>query len=92
MIVASILDRAGDSLGGYLPRLGGALLLLLVGLVIAAVIRRLLVKVLRAAGVDELGAVRDLLLAEGMQQRADALLGRRQLLGVLVGHRGSSQS
>ena len=32
MIVATILDRAGDSLGGYLPRLGGALLLLLVGL------------------------------------------------------------
>ena len=55
MIFATILDRAGDSLGGYLPRLGGALLLLIVGLVIAAIIRRLLVKLLRAAGVDDLG-------------------------------------
>lgn len=51
---ASILDGAGDSLGGFLPRLGGALLLLVVGLIAAAFIGRLLARALEAAGADTL--------------------------------------
>jgi small-conductance mechanosensitive channel len=55
MIVATILDQAGDSLGGFLPRLGGALVLLLLGLLLVALVRRLLRRALQAAGLDELG-------------------------------------
>jgi small-conductance mechanosensitive channel len=52
MIVATILDQAGDQLGGFLPRLGGALLLLVVGVVLARVFARLLGRGLRMAGLD----------------------------------------
>jgi small-conductance mechanosensitive channel len=52
MIVATVLDQAGDQLGGFLPRLGGALLLLLIGIVLARVLARLLRRGLRMAGLD----------------------------------------
>jgi hypothetical protein len=42
MIVATILDQAGDQLGGFLPRLAGALLLLVIGVLLARVFARLL--------------------------------------------------
>src|SRR5215217_4929078 len=46
MTSATILDRAADGLGGFLPRLAGALLLLIVGWLVVSLIRRMLVKVL----------------------------------------------
>src|SRR3954468_19304726 len=49
---ASILDQAGDQLGGFIPRLGGALFLLVVGIIIARVVARLLRRALRMAGLD----------------------------------------
>jgi small-conductance mechanosensitive channel len=49
---ASILDQAGDQLGGFIPRLGGALFLLVVGIIIARVLARLLRRALRMAGLD----------------------------------------
>src|SRR3954447_10685240 len=63
---ASILDQAGDQLGGFIPRLGGgpfpavvggpllaaALSLLVVGIIIARVLPRLLRRALRMAGLD----------------------------------------
>jgi small-conductance mechanosensitive channel len=52
MIPATILDQAGDQLGGFLPRLGGALLLLVIGIVVARVVARLLRRGLRMAGLD----------------------------------------
>jgi small-conductance mechanosensitive channel len=52
MIVATILDQAGDQLGGFLPRLAGALLLLVIGLLLARVFARLLRRGLRMAGLD----------------------------------------
>lgn len=86
MIVATILDRAGDSLGGYLPRLGGALLLLLVGLVVAALIRRVLVKLLRAAGVDEVGeswGVHDALEGIGLQRSLATQVARAVRIAIV---------
>jgi hypothetical protein len=50
--LATIFDRAGDQLGGFLPRLGGALALLVIGLIIVRVLARLLRRALRAAGLD----------------------------------------
>jgi small-conductance mechanosensitive channel len=52
MILATILDQAGDQLGGFLPRLGGALLLLLIGVLLARLFARLLRRGLRMAGLD----------------------------------------
>jgi len=52
MIVATILEQAGDQLGGFIPRLGGALLLLLIGVLLARVFARLLRRGLRMAGLD----------------------------------------
>ncbi len=51
---ASILGGAGQALGGFLPRLGGALALLLLGVLFARLLSRLLVKTMRALGVDDL--------------------------------------
>jgi small-conductance mechanosensitive channel len=51
---ATILDRAGDTLGDFLPQLAGALLLLVVGLLLARLVGRLVRRGLIASGVDEL--------------------------------------
>lgn len=51
---ATILDQAGQSLGGFLPRLDGALVLLVVGLIVARIVGALVARALRAAGTDEL--------------------------------------
>lgn len=53
-VVGSILDQAGSELGGFLPRLGGALALLVVGLVAARYVSRLVGKLLHGAGLDAL--------------------------------------
>jgi len=50
--VATILDEAGTQLGGFIPRLGGVLLLLVVGIIVARVVARLLRRGLRMAGLD----------------------------------------
>jgi small-conductance mechanosensitive channel len=51
---ATILERAGDTLGDFLPQLVGALVLLVVGLLLARLLGRLVRRGLIAAGVDEL--------------------------------------
>ena len=50
---ASILERAGDTLGDFLPQLVGALVLLVVGLLLARLGGWLVRRGLRAAGVDD---------------------------------------
>jgi small-conductance mechanosensitive channel len=51
----SILGQAGQDLGAFIPRLGGALALLIIGLFVARVLARLLRRGLQAAGVDRVG-------------------------------------
>ncbi len=51
-LATAILDQAGSQLGGFLPRLGGALLLLAIGLLIARIAGKLLAKLLRRADLD----------------------------------------
>jgi small-conductance mechanosensitive channel len=55
IVLADVLDSASDSVGGFLPRIGGALLLLVIGWAVVALLRRALVKLLHAAGLDEAG-------------------------------------
>jgi len=52
LLPATVLDEAGNQLGGFIPRLGGALALLVVGIVVAHVLARLLRRGLRMAGLD----------------------------------------
>lgn len=52
LVPATILDEAGTQLGGFIPRLGGALFLLVVGIIVARVFARLLRRGLRMAGLD----------------------------------------
>jgi small-conductance mechanosensitive channel len=69
ILPATILDQAGDQLGGFLPRLGGALLLLVVGVLVVRLLARLLRRALRAAGLDsgaERWGVADVLARAGL--------------------------
>ncbi len=66
---ASVLSRAADALGAFLPRLLGALALLIIGLLLARLFARLLRKALQAAGVDGVGdrwGVNDVLASAGL--------------------------
>ena len=51
--LGSVLDRAGNELGGFLPRLLGALALLVIGIMLARLVARMLGRMLDAAGLDE---------------------------------------
>jgi hypothetical protein len=50
--IGSVLDEAGNQLGGFIPRLGGALALLVVGIIVVRLLARLLRRGLRMAGLD----------------------------------------
>lgn len=50
----SVLGQAGQDLGAFLPRLAGAVALLLIGLLITRLVARLLLRAMQAAGVDRL--------------------------------------
>jgi small-conductance mechanosensitive channel len=52
VLPATILDEAGTQLGGFIPRLGGALALLVIGIIVARLLARLLRRGLRMAGLD----------------------------------------
>jgi small-conductance mechanosensitive channel len=54
ILAVAILDQAGRQLGGFLPRLGGALLLLVGGLVLAALFGRVVRRSLEKVGLDRL--------------------------------------
>jgi small-conductance mechanosensitive channel len=55
-LLANVLDRAGDTLGDFLPQLAGAVVLLVLGLLLARLLGRFTTRTLIAAGLDELGA------------------------------------
>lgn len=68
-LAVGILNQAGNQLGGFLPRLGGAVLLLIVGLLIARLASKFLARALRAAELDafsERAGVSDVLGRAGL--------------------------
>jgi small-conductance mechanosensitive channel len=86
---ASILERAGETLGDFLPQLAGALVLLLVGLLLARLIGRVVRRALSAAGLDDLGErwhVSDTLERAGLQRSLAGISGAavRIVLSVIV--------
>lgn len=87
MLAVSILDRAGESLGGFLPRLGGALVLLLLGILLARLIGRLVTKALDAAGLDAFAdrfGVGDTLESAGLGRSLSRLTGRALRIGLTL--------
>ncbi len=85
----SILGQAGQDLGAFLPRLAGALALLVLGLIVTRLIARLVLRALRGAGVDDLadrGGVTRVLQTSGLGGSLAGLLARavRIFLSIVV--------
>lgn len=87
VFTASVLSRAGDALGTFIPRLGGALALLLIGLLLTRLIGRLLARGLIAAGVDgfaERVGVSPVLERSGLGPSLAALIARAVRIGLAI--------
>jgi hypothetical protein len=88
-VLANIVDRAGETFGDFLPQLGGALALLVVGLLLARLCGRLVRRGLIAAGVDDLAGrwrVNDTLSRAGLPESLARVCGAvvRVALSVIV--------
>jgi small-conductance mechanosensitive channel len=86
-MIAAFYDRAGDQFGEFLPRLGGALLLLVVGLLAALVIGRLVRGVLVRAGLDRFAdrtSTNALLDQAGLGNSLCKLVGTAVRLSIVV--------
>jgi hypothetical protein len=86
-MTASVTERAADQLGQFLPRLGGALLLLILGLLAAIVLGRLVRRGLVKAGLDRFAdrsGTSELLAQAGLGRSLAALVGTAVRLTVVV--------
>jgi small-conductance mechanosensitive channel len=86
-MIASVISRAGDQLGDYLPRIAGALLLLIVGLLAAIVLGRLTRRLLGRAGLDRLAdrsGTTELLGQAGLPSSVSGLVGTAVRLTIVV--------
>ena len=87
MMTATVLERAGDRLGEFLPRFGGALLLLIAGLILAGVVGRLVRSVLVRVGLDRLverWGVPEMLAQSGLGSSPARLIGIAVRLSITV--------
>ena len=78
MIAASVLDRAWASFGEALPGIVGALVLLVVGLLVALLAGRVVTRALQAIGVDRLGeryGIQEVLARLGFERSLSRLMG-----------------
>lgn len=88
-LATSVLGQAGQALGAFLPRLLGAIALLLIGLLLTRLVTRLLLRALQTVGVDRLaerGGVANVLQASGLGASLAALIARavRIFLTIVV--------
>jgi small-conductance mechanosensitive channel len=87
MPVADILDRAADSLGESLPRLAGAVLVLVLGIAVAVVVGGVARRALRAAGLDSLAerfGVHEVLRRAGLARPLTGLVGTAVRVALIV--------
>ncbi len=87
MLLANIIDQAAASLGEALPRLAGALVLLVAGFVLAPLVARIVRGALASAGLDRLGehfGVPGVLARVGFDQRLSALIATAIRIAILV--------
>jgi small-conductance mechanosensitive channel len=86
-MIATVVDRAGDQLGEFLPRLGGGLLLFIVGLLMASIVGRITRKALVRAGLDRLAeraGASELLVRGGLGSSLSALVATAVRLTIIV--------
>lgn len=87
LLGASVLDRALESLGEALPRLAGAILLLVAGLAAAWIAGRVVARLLRTLAVDDLAeryGVHDVLARVGFERSLSRLIARAVRLTLVV--------
>jgi small-conductance mechanosensitive channel len=85
--MVTVLEQAGQSVGGFLPRLAGAIVLLVLGLVLSRLVRRVVAKLLHAAGIDEAGerwGVGDVLERFGLSRSLSTVLAGALRVGLVV--------
>jgi small-conductance mechanosensitive channel len=85
--LASILEEAGNQLGGFIPRLGGVLFLLVVGIVLARLLARLLRRGLQMVGLDsasERWGVADVLARAGLGRSLSHVLAVALRISITV--------
>jgi small-conductance mechanosensitive channel len=86
-MTATVLERAGDQFGQFLPRLGGALVLLVAGLLLAVLLGRVVRGLLVRAGLDrfaERTGAGVLLGQAGLGTSLSALIGTAVRLTVAI--------
>lgn len=87
MNAASILGQAGTALGGFVPRLDGAIALLVLGVLLVRLLTRLLIKMLEGIGLDALaerGGVTDVLDRAGLGRSLAHVIGRAIRIALIV--------
>jgi small-conductance mechanosensitive channel len=86
-LAVKLLDRAGESLGGFLPRLGGALVLLILGVLLARLLGRLLRRALERAGFDTLAerfGAKEVIRRAGLGDSLSRLAGTAVRIGLTL--------
>jgi small-conductance mechanosensitive channel len=84
---ATVIQRAADQLGDFLPRLGGTLLLLIAGLLAATIIGRLVRRALVRVGLDRFAdrsGANELLAQSGLGNSLSALIATAVRLTIVV--------
>lgn len=84
---ASVIDRAGESVGEGLPGIAAAVVLLVFGILASALIGRLLGRGLKAAGLDDFAqrsGVHDLLERLGLKPSLSRLVGKAVRLALTI--------
>jgi small-conductance mechanosensitive channel len=85
--LAAVLDEAGDALGGWIPRLGGALALLVIGWIVAGLAARLVTRALTKLGLDDVAErwrVHDALERIGLPRSLARVLGMSIRIGARI--------
>jgi small-conductance mechanosensitive channel len=84
---ATVIQRAADQLGDFLPRLGGALVLLVVGLLAATLFGRIVRRALVRAGLDRFAdrvGANELLAQSGLGNSLSGLLATAVRLTIVI--------
>jgi small-conductance mechanosensitive channel len=87
LIVLALLERAETTIGEALPRLAGALLLVLLGIPAAVLVARFVRRLLRTAGLDGLGersGIHEGLARLGLERSLAALVARGVRIALIV--------
>jgi small-conductance mechanosensitive channel len=86
-VIATVIERAGDQLGDFLPRIAGALFVLIAGLLAAIVLGRLTRRALVRAGLDRFAdrtGTNELLGQAGLPGSLSGLIGTAVRLTIVV--------